>query len=75
MKYILGVDDGHDTLQDITKAISMELGPRKIKSVPLEDAMFHKEITVSCVHYICTYIYDFKQLYDNILTFEWPLSL
>ena len=46
-KYILATDDSHNTLNEITRTISMELGPGKCKVVPKEEALFNKEVTVS----------------------------
>ena len=48
-KYILATDDSHNTLQEITKAISTELGPGKCKSVPKEEALFNKEVSVCLI--------------------------
>ncbi|XP_015245717.1 PREDICTED: adenylate kinase 7-like [Cyprinodon variegatus] len=41
-KYILAVDESHNTLEDVVKAISNVLGPEKVCKVPLEDAITMK---------------------------------
>lgn len=46
-RYILAVDDSHNTFQEIVKAISSNLGPGKIENVPKEDALLNREISVS----------------------------
>uniref|UniRef100_A0A3Q2CCQ9 Adenylate kinase 7a n=1 Tax=Cyprinodon variegatus TaxID=28743 RepID=A0A3Q2CCQ9_CYPVA len=43
-KYILAVDESHNTLEDVVKAISNVLGPEKVCKVPLEDAITMKEL-------------------------------
>lgn len=47
-RYILALDESHNTLQEIVKAISLGLGPSRIKEVLQEDALLNKEVTVSC---------------------------
>lgn len=46
-RYILALDESHNTLQEIVKAISMGLGPGRTKEVLKEDALLDKEVTVS----------------------------
>ncbi len=46
-KYIIAVDDSQSTLHEIIRAISMGLGPKKIKHVPKDDAMLIRDISVS----------------------------
>lgn len=46
-RYILALDDSHNTLQEIIKAISSALGPGKIKNVLKEDALLNRDVTVS----------------------------
>lgn len=45
-RYILALDDSHNTFQEIVKAISLGLGPGRIENVPKEDALLNREITV-----------------------------
>lgn len=49
-KYILALDDSHNVLQEIVKAISLGLGPGKVKNVLKEDALLNREITVSVLY-------------------------
>ncbi|XP_038133492.1 adenylate kinase 7-like [Cyprinodon tularosa] len=42
LKYILAVDESHNTLEDVVKAISNVLGPEKVCKVPVEDAITMK---------------------------------
>ena len=46
-RYILALDESHNTLQEIIKSISMGLGPGRIEEVHREDALLNKEVTVS----------------------------
>lgn len=44
VRYILAVDDGNSTLEDIVRSISNNLGTGKIKFVNKEDALLEKDI-------------------------------
>ena len=46
-RYILALDESHSTLKEIVKAISVGLGPSRIKEVLKEDALLNKEVTVN----------------------------
>jgi adenylate kinase len=48
-RYILALDESHNTLHEIVRAISAGLGPNRVKEVPKEDALLDKEVTVSCL--------------------------
>ena len=47
VRYVLAVDDSHNTLKDIVKAISTHLGTGKIQYISKEDALLNKDISVS----------------------------
>ena len=49
MRYLLAVDDSHNTLKEIVKAISTHLGTGKIQYISKEDALLNKDISVSCM--------------------------
>lgn len=57
-RYILALDDSHNTLQEIIKAISSALGPGKIKNVLKEDALLNRDVTVSHPAYIHVHAYQ-----------------
>ncbi len=64
-RYILALDDSHNTLQEIVKAISVGLGPGRIENVPKEDALLNREVTVSCrVYYIMCALYRVLLLFE-----------
>lgn len=46
-RYILALDDSHNVLQEIVKAVSLGLGPGRVKNVSKEDALLNREVTVS----------------------------
>ena len=43
------MDDSHNTLKEIVKAISTHLGTGKIQYISKEDALLNKDISVSCM--------------------------
>lgn len=49
VRYVLAVDDSHNTLKEIIKAISTHLGTGKIQYISKEDALLNKDISVSCM--------------------------
>ncbi len=44
---MLAVDDSHNTLREIVKAISTQLGTGKVQYISKEDALLSKDISVS----------------------------
>lgn len=46
-RYILAVDDSKNSLGEVVKAISVELGAGKVQVVSREDALLNKDLTVS----------------------------
>lgn len=46
VRYVLAVDESHNTLKEIVKAISAQLGNGKIKYISKEDALLNKDISV-----------------------------
>lgn len=47
-RYVLAMDESHNTLKEIVKAISEGFGPNRIKEVTKEDALLDREVSVSC---------------------------
>ena len=47
MRFILAVDDSKNTLEEIVKAISQNLGTGKIQHISREDALLNKELSVN----------------------------
>lgn len=46
VRFILAVDDSKNTLEEIVKAISQNLGTGKIQHISREDALLNKELSV-----------------------------
>ena len=46
IRYILALDESHNTLREIVKAISTGLGPGRVKEVLKEDALLNREVAV-----------------------------
>ena len=47
VRFILAVDDSKNTLEEIVKAISQNLGTGKIQHISREDALLNKELSVN----------------------------
>lgn len=46
VRFILAVDDSKNTLEEIVKVISQNLGTGKIQHISREDALLNKELIV-----------------------------
>lgn len=46
VRFILAVDDSKNTLEEIVKAISQNLGTGKVQHISREDALLNKELSV-----------------------------
>lgn len=46
VRYVLAVDDSHNTLKQIVKAVSSQLGNGKIQYISKEAALLNKDISV-----------------------------
>lgn len=63
-RYIVAVDDSHNTFQEIVSAISSGLSHGKVKHVFKEDALLNKDISVCAIrlmskvnHSTCNVLY------------------
>lgn len=46
VRFILAVDDSKNTLEEIVKVISQNLGTGKVQHISREDALLNKELSV-----------------------------
>ena len=46
VRYVLAVDESHNTLKQIVKAVSNQLGNGRIQYISKEDALLNKDISV-----------------------------
>ena len=58
VRYVLAVDDSHNALKEIVKAISTHLGTGKIQYISKEDALLNKDISVSSIVIVIEYWLD-----------------
>ena len=69
VRYVLAVDDSHNSLKDIVRAISTHLGTGKIQYISKEDALLNKDISVSFI--MIRDIGMILLLVDNLFSAKW----
>ena len=63
VRYVLAVDDSHNTLKQIVKAVSSQLGNGKIQYISKEAALLNKDISVH--EFECHLTLLYADLQDN----------
>ena len=55
MRYVLAVDDSHNTLEEVVAAISSNLGSGKSRKTSKEDALLNRDISVRACNSTMSY--------------------
>ena len=55
-RYVLAVDDSHNTLEEVVAAISSNLGSGKSRKISKEDALLNRDISVRACNCTMSYI-------------------